>query len=296
MEPPSPATPHPLAFFGFEKVAYFRRVAEAAIREARNHPGLRFQIFEHQPEDMFAYADKPEVHGVIAPILKPEHLEHFLRRRTRVILFSSRLSESDLPPDVGWIHADDAAIGAGDLRFAHLREQGFHAAWESQSTPRGHYCACLQGNAALGDFLTTLPRPCGIFCSDDSHAKSLVTAGIHCDESAPFYHSADPIVIVARALQWIEQHLDQPVHIDKLARHCAASRRNLEYLFKKHLGKGPYQQLLHMRLHLAKRLLRHSRKSISDIADTCGFTSPREFSVRFKEKIGQTPSQYREGE
>ena len=382
MQPPQDITPHPLALFGIEKTAYFRRVAEAAIREARHHPGLRFHILEHQPEDMFAYEDNPEVHGIIAPLLKPGHLRHFLKRKARIILYSSRIQESGIPPGVGWIHADDAAIGAeaaahfeklglahagffgaGNLLYAHLRENGFREAWEAQETPRGHYCACMEGNAALEAFLTTLPRPCGMFCSDDSHAKSLVNealrlgfripedfsvigvdhdlilselsprrltsvipdaealgrqavrelarcfrendtpgafretvkpAGIHYDESAPYYHSVDPVV--ARALNWMESRLDQPVTIEDLARHCGTSRRNLEYLFKKHLHQGPYQQLLHMRIHLAKRLLRHTRKNMTDIAEACGFTNAREFSVRFKDKTGQPPSQFREGE
>lgn len=372
---------HPLALFGFTKIAYFRRVAEAAIREARHHSGLRFRILENKPEDMFAYADQPELHGVIAPVLLPKHLQTFLERNTRVILFSSRLTENDIPPRVGWIRADDQAIGAqaarhfermglahtaffgaGDLQFAVGRENGFRTAREAAESPRGHYCACLEGNKALSDFLSTLPRPSGILCSDDSHARTLITralhlgyrvpedfavigvdhdlilselcprrissvipdaetlgqcavrelarcfrendhpgglrqlvqpTGIHFEESAPFYHSVEPVV--ARALQWMETHLDQPVSIDDLARFCGVSRRNLEYLFKKHLDQGPYHQLLRMRIHLAKRLLRHSQKNMTEIADACGFTNAREFSVRFKEKTGQPPSHYREG-
>jgi AraC family transcriptional regulator len=119
-------------------------------------------------------------------------------------------------------------------------------------------------------------------------------AGLHCDESAPLYYSVDPSA--ARALQWMERNLAQCVTIEDLAKASALSRRNLEYIFKKHLGHGPYQQLLQMRLHLAKRLLRHSQKNMSDIAEACGFTNAREFSVRFKAKTGKTPSQYREGE
>jgi LacI family transcriptional regulator len=380
------ADPHapryPLAFFGFDRYDYFRRVAESATREAREHPGVRFRIFEHKPEDMFAHADLPEIRGVIAPFLKPEHLQWFQERRANVILFSSRMPASEIPDSVGWIRADDEAIGAaaaqhfdrmgmshaaffgvGSLQFARLRESGFRRTWEKIASPRGHYCSCLEGNSALVDFLTTLPRPCGICCSDDGHARSLITEalrlgfripedfavigvdhdlllselspirltsvipdaetlgrlavrallrsfeendhpgrcrelvpplGIHYDESAPYYYSVEPSV--SRALQWMEKNLSTPVIIEDLALYCGVSRRNLEYLFKKHLDHGPYQQLLQMRLHLAKRLLRHSTKNISDISDACGFTNAREFSVRFKGKTGQTPSQYREGE
>lgn len=373
---------HPLAFFGFGRFVYFRRVAEAATREARHHPGLRFRIFEHQPEEMFAHADLPDIQGVIAPFLDAEYMDWFLKNGARILLYSSRLTEEEVPDQVGWIRADDEAIGAAaarhfegmglahaaffgvqNLQFAVIRERGFRKAWEASDAPRGHYCACLAGNEALHDFLTTLPRPCGIFCSDDSHARSLVTlahqlgfqvpedfavvgvdhdlilselspqrlssvipdaetlgklavrelarcfreddhpgafrmmvppTGIHYDESAPFYHSVNPTV--TQALHWLEAHLAATVNIDDLARVCGVSRRNLEYLCKKHLGQGPYQQLLQMRIHLAKRLLRHSPKNMTDIADACGFSNAREFSVRFKEKIGKTPSQYREGE
>ncbi len=188
---------YPLAFFGFDRYDYFRRVAESATREAREHPGMRFRIFEHKPEDMFAHADIPDIRGVIAPFLKAEHLQWFLERKANVILFSSRMPASEIPDNVGWIRADDEAIGAeaarhvermglshaaffgvDTLQFSLLREQGFRRAWEKVDSPRGHYCACLEGNAALEAFLTTLPRPCGICCSDDSHARTLVTEAL----------------------------------------------------------------------------------------------------------------------
>lgn len=375
-------TEHALALFGFEKIAYFRRVGEAALREARDHPGLRFRIIETSPSDMFAYPDYPRIHGVIAPTLSTKHLNWFRKRGARVILFSSRLDPGEIPEDVGWIRTDDEAVGGlaaahfermglshaaffgiGDMRYSHLREQGFRAAWNAMSSPRGHYCACQEGNTSLGAFLSTLPKSCGILCSDDSHAKSLVThalqagyripedfavmgvdhdlliselsprrlssvlpdaakvgreavrelsrcfqtgdfpgalrktvppIGVHYDESAPYYHSVNETV--ARALRIMESHLARPLTMEALSRQAGVSRRNLEYLFKKHLDQGPYQQLIWMRLHLAKRLLRHSQKNMTDIAEACGFTNAREFSVRFKEKTGQTPSQYREGE
>lgn len=376
----APECEYALALFGFEKIAYFRRVGESALREAREHPGLRFHIIENSPREMFAYPDHPDIHGVIAPSLSPKDLAWFQKRGAMVILFSSRIAPGEISDEVGWIRADDLKIGAlaagyferlglshcaffgvGEMRYSVLREQGFRDAWAGMDSPRGHYCACQEGNLALRDFLSTLPRPSGILCSDDSHARSVVTEalrmgfrvpedfavlgvdhdmilselsprrlgsvvpdaetlgqkavrelarcfrendhpgklrelvapkGIHHDETAPYYHSVNETV--ARALQKMEASLDQPVNIDELARHCGASRRNLEYLFKKHLDQGPYQQLLHMRLHLAKRLLRHSQKTMTDIAEACGFSNAREFSVRFKQKCGKTPSQYRE--
>jgi LacI family transcriptional regulator len=347
----------------------------------RKDARFRFGIIENSPEDMFRYADRPRVQGVIAPWLSEGHLKAFHAEGIPVLLYSSRPEPEQVPDDVGWIRMDDGEAGKmaaahfqqmglthagyfgnGRHRYSRLREAGFRAGWEASGKMRGAYSACQGGNDEVADWLSTLPRPCGIFCAEDHHARHLIKvasgmgfsvpdefavigvdhdflcselspvrlssvvpdaeamgkrilaamisclvegvgigdcrellkpAAIHFDESAPYYHSVDPVV--ARALRWMEGQLAEPLQMDEVARMAGLSRRNLEYLFAEHLGRSPYQQLLRMRMDLAKRLLRHSRKTMAEIGESCGFNSAREFSVRFKQKVGCPPSAYREG-
>lgn len=115
--------------------------------------------------------------------------------------------------------------------------------------------------------------------------------GVHYTESAPLYHAADPIV--ARALIWLERNLAQWVSIDELARVVGLSRRALEYRFRSQLNCAPYQKLLEMRLRKARELMLQTNQTINSIALETGFTNQREFCVRFKQKEGCTPTEFR---
>ncbi|MCD8482402.1 MAG: helix-turn-helix domain-containing protein [Verrucomicrobia bacterium] len=115
--------------------------------------------------------------------------------------------------------------------------------------------------------------------------------GLHYGESAPFYHSADPLV--AKALRWMESHLTEEIGIDDVALAAGLSRRSLEYQFQQSLDCSPYQKLLSMRLERAKDLMLNTNKTIQSVALECGFSNQREFCVRFKQKMGLTPSAFR---
>ena len=63
---------------------------------------------------------------------------------------------------------------------------------------------------------------------------------------------------------------------------------------KKHTGLAPGKYLLHYRLEKGTILLRHSNKSISEIAGSCGFEYHHSFSRAFKRHYGISPKTLRE--
>lgn len=63
-------------------------------------------------------------------------------------------------------------------------------------------------------------------------------------------------------------------------------------MFHAATGHTPHQHLLGLRLERARALLRQ-RMSLIDIADTCGFSSHARMSKIFREKVGQTPLEFR---
>lgn len=122
---------------------------------------------------------------------------------------------------------------------------------------------------------------------------SIPPIGVHYDESAPRYHAGDREV--ARALHWLEKHFHEPVAIDEMAKAVGMSRRAIEYRFREELNSSPYQKLLQMRLQHAGKLLRETNQTITEIAFACGFSNQRELCVRFKQKQGMTPTEFRTG-
>ena len=64
--------------------------------------------------------------------------------------------------------------------------------------------------------------------------------------------------------------------------------------FKKNIHQTPIEYLLNYRVEQAKKLLRHSELSITDIALRAGFSTSAYFSKIFKERVGMTLREYRQ--
>lgn len=77
-----------------------------------------------------------------------------------------------------------------------------------------------------------------------------------------------------------------------LAQTFGISEVYLRKLFTKHFATTPKQYIIDIRICQAKRLLAEGHIKISDISEMCGFTNQYHFCRIFKEKTGQTPTEY----
>ena len=78
-----------------------------------------------------------------------------------------------------------------------------------------------------------------------------------------------------------------------LAAECNISEVYFRKLFTKHFGMSPKQFIIDLRIRKAKQLLSEQLLRISEISDSCGFSSPYHFCRLFKLHTGTTPLQYR---
>ncbi len=102
----------------------------------------------------------------------------------------------------------------------------------------------------------------------------------------------DPLV--SRALAIIQREFRDELTVDKvLARLGKVSRRQLELRFRETLDSSPHEEILNHRIREAQRLIRSTRYSFEEIAYQTGFYDPAHFCRQFRNRIGQTPSQYR---
>jgi AraC-like DNA-binding protein len=85
-------------------------------------------------------------------------------------------------------------------------------------------------------------------------------------------------------------NIDEPLSVDEVATAAGISRRQLERLFKRHVGQVPTRYYQQMRLRRARQLLLQSGMSIMAIAQACGFRSPPHFSKAYRAHFGHTPS------
>jgi len=91
------------------------------------------------------------------------------------------------------------------------------------------------------------------------------------------------------AIEMMEANVEEPLDQEMLARYTGLSRRQLERLFRKHLGRTPAQYYLELRLERARHLLYQTTMPIMNIAFACGFVSASHFSTCYRQMYGKTP-------
>ncbi len=95
------------------------------------------------------------------------------------------------------------------------------------------------------------------------------------------------------AIDYMEEHLAERVYMETVCRTVNMSLYYFSSLFKKVFGMPPVQYLIQLRISHAKRLLLDEEKSITEIAEQCGFCNINYFDKVFKEKSGFTPMEFR---
>src|SRR5262245_14567212 len=96
-----------------------------------------------------------------------------------------------------------------------------------------------------------------------------------------------------RVLRRMEGSIEAPQSRAELARIAGVSVRQLERLFRRHLGHGIHRQYSSMRLERARQLLRETTLPVLDVAVATGFSSPSQFSRAYKRNFGEPPSRTR---
>jgi transcriptional regulator GlxA family with amidase domain len=99
---------------------------------------------------------------------------------------------------------------------------------------------------------------------------------------------------VRRAILLMEQHMSPAIGMEELAKKLDLSIRHLERLFKSETGMGPQAYAKLTRIRFAAWLLCNSDKSVSNVANICGFADASHMGREFRVVFGASPSQYRQ--
>lgn len=99
---------------------------------------------------------------------------------------------------------------------------------------------------------------------------------------------------LARAIAYLEKHLEQPYALDAVAQAAAVSPRTLLRHFREALGHSPLDHLHALRCARARVLLEITLEGIPSIAQACGYQDPAAFRRIFRRHAGLTPQAYRE--
>jgi transcriptional regulator GlxA family with amidase domain len=95
------------------------------------------------------------------------------------------------------------------------------------------------------------------------------------------------------AVELMQKHIEDPYPIALIADKIGTTPRNLEMVFRKHEQITPGRYYLKLRLHHAKQLILETHMPLTDIAQSCGFSSQSYFGKCFREEFDHSPASLR---
>jgi AraC-like DNA-binding protein len=103
----------------------------------------------------------------------------------------------------------------------------------------------------------------------------------------------DELRRLRRARDRMDREYSQPLDVAALARTALMSTAHFSRRFRETYSETPYSYLMTRRIERATALLRRGDLNVTEVCFAVGAASLGSFSTRFKELVGESPSQYR---
>ena len=160
----------------------------------------------------------------------------------------------------------------------------------------GKRITCAGGTAALDMMLHTIGADHG-----QALALAISEQMLHARIRSPDDHQRMALGLrtgvrharLLRILEAMEASLESPLTTEDLAALGGISRRQLERLFRAHLGDTPTGHYLKLRLERARQLLEQTDLSVLEVALACGFDTAPYFSRAYRAAFGRSPREDR---
>ncbi len=139
---------------------------------------------------------------------------------------------------------------------------------------------------------------CDFFASVDSSeplldalCSAVLTRIAELGHLAEGRRSLHPAVVDALAI--LRAGLDRPMDTASVAAAIGYSKSHLCRLFRSQLGCSPRRYHVGLRLDRARQLLANPYLSVSDAGGACGFNDANYFARCFRQRFGQSPTEWR---
>jgi len=100
-------------------------------------------------------------------------------------------------------------------------------------------------------------------------------------------------IYIRSAIDYINNHLNEQIHLKTLAEYLGISEKYLSALFKKETGMTIVSYIEERQMESACQMLCYSDLTFAEISDSLAYCSQSYFSKIFKKHYGMTPMQYR---
>lgn len=96
-----------------------------------------------------------------------------------------------------------------------------------------------------------------------------------------------------RARDHADRNYSEPLDLAALAAIAGISKFHFQRLFTATYGLSPAEHLSRRRIERAQDLLRATNLTVTEVCTAVGFASLGSFSSRFRELVGESPTQFR---
>lgn len=105
--------------------------------------------------------------------------------------------------------------------------------------------------------------------------------------------SEDTDVLIEQSVQYLREHLAEPVNVADLAASVSLSPSHFSALFKRHTGHPVLRYVTMLRMARARELLHVTNWTVANIAEEVGYPDPFYFARQFKKVHGVSPREHR---
>lgn len=99
--------------------------------------------------------------------------------------------------------------------------------------------------------------------------------------------------LYSNLVEYIEQHLDDDLSLERLAEEFYVSKYHIAHVFKENVGLSIHQYITKKRLSLCKEAIR-AKMNITEVYHTYGFGDYSSFYRAFKKEFGISPKEFRD--
>ena len=99
---------------------------------------------------------------------------------------------------------------------------------------------------------------------------------------------------VSLCLDYIYNHLHEPIPVQALAELTGLSPSYLSSLFKSEMGQSISEYVMSKKMEAARNMLQYTDYSSAEISSILNFSSQSHFIKAFKKYVGETPKRYKE--
>jgi transcriptional regulator GlxA family with amidase domain len=103
---------------------------------------------------------------------------------------------------------------------------------------------------------------------------------------------SDLLVHLRRARDHMDRNYREPLDLGSVAAVAGISKYHFQRLFTATYGASPAAHLSRRRVERAQDLLRATNLTVTEVCHAVGFSSLGSFSSRFRELVGETPSEF----